>query len=539
MATALKTLFGDIANAIRSKTGDTATMKPIDFPTKILGIEVGGGATETDIFPEQDVAFSYFDAYGCFVSTYPTGTFTLVEGEEYKVLWGETVYPCTAFYVESMGATAIGNTAVIGGEDNGLPFAVGSDATGGVTFFAFEGTTTKVRIYQEVGGGSCDAVVWFVTFIGADGTKLYRMPVLDGDDCKDPYTRGDIEKPTKESTVSQVFTYSGWALTDGGSEQTTTALANVTEDRTVYAAFMESVRKYTIMFYDDDGTFLKSETLAYGATPSYTPEKAGHKFTGWTPEITAVVGEASYTANWIELVEFASAPWSYISELSESGQAEQMFNIGDKKAFEFNHGGTTYSVNAEIIAFNHDDKSDGSGKAGITLMVDVPTFAQKMNNADKTYAGSTKSYAGGYGNSDMRATLNGTAFNELPEEMRNVIKPVSKEWFNPTSETLKTTDEKLWLFSLTEFSASLNSSKFKYATKQTEGTWYKGIDCLRTACGATADTTRIGLRSGLARQGTTIYRDIEIPIIKPSEGTYAISTSPTATNIHALFGFCI
>lgn len=39
----LGTLFGDIANAIRTKTGDTATMKPNEFPTKIAGIEVGGG----------------------------------------------------------------------------------------------------------------------------------------------------------------------------------------------------------------------------------------------------------------------------------------------------------------------------------------------------------------------------------------------------------------------------------------------------------------------------------------------------------------
>jgi hypothetical protein len=59
MANALGTLFGDIANAIRSKTGDTATMKPIDFPTKILGIEVGGGATGEDIIPEQELTFVY------------------------------------------------------------------------------------------------------------------------------------------------------------------------------------------------------------------------------------------------------------------------------------------------------------------------------------------------------------------------------------------------------------------------------------------------------------------------------------------------
>jgi hypothetical protein len=39
----LGVLFADIANAIREKTGDTATMKPNEFPAKISAIEVGGG----------------------------------------------------------------------------------------------------------------------------------------------------------------------------------------------------------------------------------------------------------------------------------------------------------------------------------------------------------------------------------------------------------------------------------------------------------------------------------------------------------------
>ena len=43
MANVLGELFGDIANAIREKTGDTATMKPAEFPDKIGGIEAGGG----------------------------------------------------------------------------------------------------------------------------------------------------------------------------------------------------------------------------------------------------------------------------------------------------------------------------------------------------------------------------------------------------------------------------------------------------------------------------------------------------------------
>lgn len=44
MANVLGELFGDIANAIREKTGDTATMKPAEFPDKIAAIEVGGSS---------------------------------------------------------------------------------------------------------------------------------------------------------------------------------------------------------------------------------------------------------------------------------------------------------------------------------------------------------------------------------------------------------------------------------------------------------------------------------------------------------------
>ena len=43
MANVLATLFSDIANAIRNKTGNTDKMSPKDFPTQIESISVGGG----------------------------------------------------------------------------------------------------------------------------------------------------------------------------------------------------------------------------------------------------------------------------------------------------------------------------------------------------------------------------------------------------------------------------------------------------------------------------------------------------------------
>ena len=43
MSNVLGTLFGDIAAAIRAKTGDAGKMKPAEFPGKILSIVAGGG----------------------------------------------------------------------------------------------------------------------------------------------------------------------------------------------------------------------------------------------------------------------------------------------------------------------------------------------------------------------------------------------------------------------------------------------------------------------------------------------------------------
>lgn len=44
---ALGNLFSDIAGAIREKTGETGTMKPAQFPEKILGIETVSSSSDS------------------------------------------------------------------------------------------------------------------------------------------------------------------------------------------------------------------------------------------------------------------------------------------------------------------------------------------------------------------------------------------------------------------------------------------------------------------------------------------------------------
>ena len=140
--------------------------------------------------------------------------------------------------------------------------------------------------------------IHYITFMNGD-TVLYKRPVADGDDCADVLERGLIETPTKESTVQYNYTFYGWGASDGGAADAN-ILKNITEDKTVYAIFKKAAVPYTITWLDNDGTVLKVETLTYGAMPSYTPSKDGYSFVAWTPEVSSVVGDATYTASWEE-----------------------------------------------------------------------------------------------------------------------------------------------------------------------------------------------------------------------------------------------
>jgi len=75
---------------------------------------------------------------------------------------------------------------------------------------------------------------------------------------------------------------------------------------TINTTYYRPLEKYTVTWKNEDGTILKTEELAEGTTPTYdgtTPEKAEdenntYTFSGWTPAVTAVTGDAAYTATY-------------------------------------------------------------------------------------------------------------------------------------------------------------------------------------------------------------------------------------------------
>ena len=115
--------------------------------------------------------------------------------------------------------------------------------------------------------------------------------------------------PSRTSTAQYSYTAAGW---NTGQDQTTAEYpssgptAGITTNLTLYAAYTATVRTYTVTWKNSDGTTLETDTnVPYGSTPHYdgstpqNPTSGGGAFQGWTPAISSVSGNITYTASYI------------------------------------------------------------------------------------------------------------------------------------------------------------------------------------------------------------------------------------------------
>ena len=155
---------------------------------------------------------------------------------------------------------------------------------------------------------------------------------------------------------------------------------------------------------------------------------------------------------------FNNISWYKIDMISKQGKAKNYFKIGDEKELQI--GDETYHV--QILGFDHDDKSDGSGKAGITVSLkEIMTTTKKMNT--------TNTNVGGWKDSEMRTYVNVNVYDNLSQEVKDVIKPVNKLTSEGNRSTnIITTSDKLFLlseveiFGSTTWSASGEGSQYQY-----------------------------------------------------------------------------
>ncbi len=134
---------------------------------------------------------------------------------------------------------------------------------------------------------------WWVDSINANGTKDEGEQVTDGD--------GNVVDTLQNFGIAQNWVlYSEW-----------------------------TVNKYTVTWENEDGTVLETDTdVEYGTTPTYdgeTPTKPAdaqytYTFKGWSPEVTEVTGDVTYTAVYEKTQNSFTVTWKFAdgTETTES-----------------------------------------------------------------------------------------------------------------------------------------------------------------------------------------------------------------------------
>lgn len=586
MANVLAELFANTASAIREKTGDSGTMKPAEFPEKIRGIETGstsklvplivtenGTYTPSGAFDPSGGTYSFKESYtqeylsALYTEASVSGTFplnetttgaSLINNGDTTALYalcfafGENSYyglmkECDEpkFWVPVEVATALGQSAGGWYTPTGTSFApsdipeypVVENATYTVgmddiaLLFEYDDFDGYSSVTVNVVGSATDAIVWTVTFIGADGSVLYEKPCISGDDCYDPVITGKIGTPTKESTVQYNYSYRGWSLTNGGSADDS-ALSAVTEDRTVYAAFAENIRYYTVRFYDGE-TLMKTESVAYGsqATPPSTEKGDGYMFEGWTPSDLTITGDTDFYGSWKQSEKLEAYTWEEIAAISENGEAKNKFFIGDTKTFTFTglfDTTITYTATAILIGFDHDDLADGSGKAGMTFM--ACTGGNLHGRTHYEESTSTKEQTLSWGGTVSGFGLTLRAGSAWGTGMTKLFKEKITTYYDLATDTYKTVTDKAFAVSMTELGFDISD--------RVEGSCYEYFasgKAVGTAYNELIMTSPLDSDNGAATQYWTRTRSVQKYAYSINASGKAVST---VQNTQHWGGFC-
>lgn len=131
------------------------------------------------------------------------------------------------------------------------------------------------------------------------------------------------------------------------------------------------------------------------------------------------------------------------------------------KRLQFSDGKT---VTMRIVGFRQDDRADGSGKAGITMISEDAAATHYVSQAG-TYSG--------WEGSELRAWMNDTLLSELPDEVSSKVVEVSKKTVGYESATATSVSDKLWVPSFSEVVGKLTAGMKRSDSYVAEGDQYQ------------------------------------------------------------------
>lgn len=168
---------------------------------------------------------------------------------------------------------------------------------------------------------------------------------------------------------------------------------------------------------------------------------------------------------WPELAEVADLVAAAGSD-DEAAEIAEAYNVpvGATRSLQLDDGTV---VSLVVVGLRHDERADGAGLAGLTLMTS-PIAMRPMNESGTS--------DGGWEASELSAWLATDGMDLLPDELASVVVPVSKLTNNVgvTSEASSATqtDDRLWLFSAAEICGRVGWFESEYGSEPNAYTGY-------------------------------------------------------------------
>ena len=154
-----------------------------------------------------------------------------------------------------------------------------------------------------------------VTWKSQDGNDTYES---DSGLAYNSTPSFDAADPTKADDAQYTYTFVGWSTSMNSETGSSVAdLPNVTTNVTYYAAFSKTPKTFTVTWVNWNGDLLeKDEDVKYNSTPSYdgkTPTRPAsgrytYTFNGWTPALSPVTDDITYTATYKSTYHRPSTP---------------------------------------------------------------------------------------------------------------------------------------------------------------------------------------------------------------------------------------
>lgn len=144
--------------------------------------------------------------------------------------------------------------------------------------------------------------------------------------------------------------------------------------------------------------------------------------------------------------DFQDVSWTEVIALINLGYVPDSWEIGDKKRITLRNGD---SINTEIIGKNRESIVGGGTASLVFDFVDC--YKVRAMNYNKS------SNFGGWGGTNIRDYCNHVFFDQFPDDLKKVIKKVTKKTSRGNGYAeISTTEDYLWLLSATEVFPNVN-----------------------------------------------------------------------------------